>query len=125
MTLRDVLMGLQLWQESPRRQRVKRWGRKRQRRKPIRLPSELLLSLETAEVTVRSARDEAGYRRVTVRAEGVGWWTWDGDEDAAERLRRAWPELTEAQATRGARLLRQVVRARADAAAATQMTVRG
>lgn len=82
------------------------------------LPAELVTLIETASVVERSEPDpEFGGPQVVVMASRIGNFRWDGRSEAAARIGRAWPGLSEPQTMRAAGLLARVV--------SSQMEMRG
>ncbi|EMB4117875.1 hypothetical protein IPC367_18965 [Pseudomonas aeruginosa] len=71
------------------------------------LPAEVLAALEGASFHQRQPGDD-GEPRIVVQPAGLSGWV-HGDNDA-ERLSRAFPELTEAQLQRACRYLASLVR---------------
>lgn len=77
---------------------------------PGRLPPELVAALHVAAVDFRATPDPTdGGTRCYVSVPTVGRFRFDGLDDAAERIVRAWPEVTPQQARHAAVLLARVV----------------
>ena len=74
------------------------------RSQPSRLPAELVAAIGAASIMFRSD-DAEGNPRVSVIVPGIGNWRFDGISESAERIARAWPELTGPQARHAATLL--------------------
>lgn len=51
------------------------------------IPADLIAALESATITWRTP-DEDGNPRAVIRAAGLGSWTWEGLDHAAERIQR-------------------------------------
>lgn len=74
-------------------------------RAPRYLPDELVLSIDTAEVFWRPSRADDEDAAPVVRIVGVGMWCFNGIQDAAERVAKAYPDLPPAHCHRAAKLI--------------------
>jgi len=76
---------------------------------PVRtnqLPPDLVQAVQTASVIKRNDPDpETGEERQVVRVVGIGMFPWSGLDPAADRIARAWPEISDRAAQRAAQLL--------------------
>ena len=72
---------------------------------PFPFPEDLASAIELASVTERGEIDPENGPRIYVRCVGLGHFHWQGIEDAARRVLRGYPELSERQAKRAADLL--------------------
>lgn len=69
------------------------------------LPEELSLVIAQATILFRPGRSDDDDGRLLVRVTGLGMWFWDGERDAADRVSRAYPELTRRACLKAARLI--------------------
>ncbi|ETD87904.1 hypothetical protein ACTTAL_12745 [Rhodobacter capsulatus] len=68
-----------------------------------RLPAELVAAIEGAAVFFRSGPD--GDAVPVVRVPGLGMWKHEGLAETADRIGRAWPELTRRACLKAAELV--------------------
>ena len=73
--------------------------------RPDALPADLVASIEAATIMHRESAAHDGDVVPIVRIIGVGMFYWDGIEEAAKTLGRAYPELSPVQRRKAARLL--------------------
>lgn len=77
------------------------------------VPEALALAINSAQITARGVVDvETQEPRVSVMAEGLGWWEWRGTDDAAARIARRWSGTSPDGARVAARLLARVIASR-------------
>lgn len=76
------------------------------------LPPELLAAITAAGVIWRPGAEEGDPARAIVTVRTVGRFYFDGRDDAAARIRRAYPDLTAPEARRAALLLGDVIASR-------------
>lgn len=69
------------------------------------LPAELVLEIESASVVWRLSRADDPDAMPIIWAANLGRWTWSGHENASRRVSRCYPELSEGQCLRAARLI--------------------
>ena len=73
------------------------------------LPRELVLIIENADVFFRSSRNEMGDPYAVVSAAYLGKWKFDGIDDAADRVSKAYPDLNRQTCIRAGKLIGVIV----------------
>ncbi|AHF02259.1 hypothetical protein THIAE_05785 [Thiomicrospira aerophila AL3] len=71
---------------------------------PKGLPADLTATIDSATIVFRPGAED-GESRAIVTAPGLGAFVFDGINEAAARISKAWPELAPNQAKRAALLL--------------------